>query len=138
MRRRAPGTDACTAEHGGAQNGRGEKQRGEDRREGPVVADAAQEEIRLEAVIAPPEAGRVGSAAPEPRRVVELEEPPAAERCDRDEAAFDTVGRAGRPAGEAGRPRGHEEDVAGPDEPRAPARGRREGGNEGRLRDPGD
>src|SRR5439155_17827774 len=124
-RRRAPRRHAGTGEERRPQGGRGKKQRGKDRREGPVVADAPQEEVRLEVVVLPPEPYRVDATAPETRGVVELEEPPAPDRRKRDEHAFDPVGRQVRAEGETRDQGVHEQDVPGPHDRREPAGHRR-------------
>ena len=123
-RRRTPGAARA---HGGTTRGRssggGEKQRGEDRREGPVVPDAAQEGVRLEAVVLPPE--------PMPRRRRRAR---SAGRCTTRTATSSRSTR-GRPARRSTRSvvryerpvsAGHqgvdEQDVAGPHDRREPAR----------------
>ena len=120
--RRRPRADPTPGEHGGAQDGRREKERGEDRREGPVVAHAAQEEIGLDPVVLPPDPVGVTTAAPEARRVVPLEQPPAGDRDERDEHELGARRGEVRAAGEAGHQRVDEQHVAGPDDRREPLR----------------
>src|SRR5207245_11544039 len=121
----APGANARAPEDRRLQHDRGQEQRREDRREGPVVTHATQERIRLEAVIAPPEPKRVLAPPPEARGVVELEEPPARDGRERDQNALDPVGGEIGPAAEARRQGVDEQHVAGPDDRREPPGHRR-------------
>src|SRR5262249_58694443 len=76
----------------------------------------------LRPVVLPPEPAGVTPAAPEARRVVPLEQPPAGDRDERDEHELGTRRGEVRAAGEAGHQRIAEQHVAGPDDRREPLR----------------
>jgi predicted amidohydrolase len=120
-RRRPPRRHVGVAEDGRAQPGRCQQDGREDRRECPVVADAAQEGVGLQALVLPPEPDQIGSSAPEPGRVVPLEEPPTPDRGQHDDYPF-VVGRGEiRGASQLGHHGVGQQHVAGPDDGREPA-----------------
>src|SRR5262249_57962094 len=105
---RRPRWKAALREHGGAKGDGREEQRREDRREGPVVPDPAQEEVRLQSVVLPPETDGVLPTPPEPWSVVPLEEPPAGDRDEGHEHELTTRRREIRAARDAGHHAIHE------------------------------
>src|SRR4030095_632729 len=85
--RETPGGHPRPRKDARPQHGGGQEQRGEDRRERPIVADAPEPGIGLEAVVLPPESDPVGGTLPEAGCVVPLEQPPRPDRDQPEQAA---------------------------------------------------
>src|SRR5712692_7031185 len=94
-----------------------QKEQRKDRRKRPIVTDATQEKIWLEVLIVPPQF-EIGF--PKAWRVVELAQPPAANRNERDDHDLRSIGHQQRSPFQLINQRVGEKNVASPDDRREP------------------